>query len=129
MVSRAIVSKYFRTRFMFMNPTDFCMRSQFLDIFIGKEALAVSMGLIVGGNRDGSEVDGMTGISKSCISESSVAIGIAVASWASLSSSMMTGVFSSTAREEGVYVYSMGYGMLIGLCAICLLYPGRIYAR
>ena len=65
---------------MFMKPTDFCMRSQFLDILIGKDAFAVSMGRMVGGNRDGNEVDGITGTSKSCISESSMAIGISVKS-------------------------------------------------
>ena len=102
------------------------MRSQFLDIFIGNEAFAVSMGRIVGGKRDGSEVDGMTGISKSRSSVSSMAIGIAVSSRSTLSSSMGIGVLVSTAREEGLYVYSVGDGVLSGACAICLLYPGVI---
>ena len=49
-VSRAIVFKCLRTRSIFMKPTNFCIRSQFLDIICGREALVLSMGRMVGGS-------------------------------------------------------------------------------
>ena len=72
---------------MFMNPTDFCNRSQFLDMVAGGDAFAVSIGRIVGGRRDGNASGGIVGISDIAISSSSTAICIVLSAISNVDSS------------------------------------------
>ena len=72
---------------MFMNPTDFCIRSQFLDMVAGRDAFAVSIGRIVGGRRDGNASGGIVCISDIAISSSSTAICIVLSVMSKVDSS------------------------------------------
>ena len=88
---------------MFMKPTDFCNRSQFLDMVAGRDAFAVSIGRIVGGRRDGNASGGIMGISDIAISSSSTAICIVLSVMFKVESSGIVVVSWSIAREDGSY--------------------------
>ena len=88
---------------MFMNPTDFCIRSQFLDMVAGRNAFAVSIGRIVGGRRDGNASVGIVGISDIAILLSSTAICIVLSVMFKVESSGIIVVSWLIAREDGSY--------------------------
>ena len=95
---------------MFMKPTDFCKRSQFLDMVAGRDAFAVSIGRIVGGRRDGKASGGIVGMSDITIASSSTANCIASSVMCKLLSSWIVVASWSIAREDGSY--SMGGDVL-----------------
>ena len=88
---------------MFMKPTDFCNRSQFLDMVAGRDAFAVSMGRIVGGRRDGNVSGGIVGTSDRAMESSSTAICIFSSVMSGMESSGVGMMSSSIAREDGLY--------------------------
>ena len=102
-VSKAMVLMCFRTRLMFMNPTDFCNRSQFLDMVAGRDAFAVSMGRIVGGRRDGNVSGGIVGTSDRAMESSSTASCIFSSVISGMDSSGVGMMSSSMARDDGLY--------------------------
>ena len=88
---------------MFMKPTDFCKRSQFLDMVAGRDAFAVSIGRIVGGRRDGKASGGIIGMSDIAIASSSTANCITSSAMCKLLSSWIGVARGSVAREDGLH--------------------------